>query len=105
MKILYLKGAIAFLIPFLTSMGGVAAQYVLTGVPPHWRVVAIATGCSALVSGLSALSSFLSTTFAEHKAKKEAKLPDSAPLPITGAQVANTPPAPEPPTPISVPAK
>jgi hypothetical protein len=86
-KIVWVKAVIAFLIPFLSGMGGAMAQYTLTGLPPHWKIIAIVFLCSSLVAGLSALSSYLSTSFAEHKAKVEAGNADDSPAPITGAQV------------------
>lgn len=108
-KVVWLKAFISFLIPLLTALVGSLSPYSLTGaVPPNHFAMAI-IAASALIAGASALSSFLSTSFSDHKAKKEAGLTDDAPLPITGAQVKNTPPSPMPPAiapiePISSPA-
>jgi hypothetical protein len=92
-KVIWLKAAIAFLIPFLTTLGGSFALYELTGLPAHYWICLVVVICSSLVAGLSALSSFLSTSYSEHKSKQEAGLPDKGPAPITGAQLAMQKPA------------
>ena len=90
-KVIWLKAAIAFLIPLLAGFGGMFSQYELSGLPLHWKIVLIVTICSALTAAISALASFLSTSFAEHKAKVEAGVDDADPAPITAAQVSASP--------------
>lgn len=103
-KTVWLKAAIAFQIPFFTALGGALTPYVLGGaaIPQsHWlRVALIVVVISAcLVAGYSGLSSFLSTSYSEHKDKLEAGRSDTDPAPISAAQAAsppiqpNTPPA------------
>jgi hypothetical protein len=87
-KVIWLKAGVAFGIPFFTALG-IALEPFSTGdsAQPNvagWLIII----CAPLVAGFSGLGSFLSTTFAEHKAKTEAGLDDSAPAPITQAQAA-----------------
>jgi hypothetical protein len=104
LKIVWLKAAVSFLIPFLTAIGIAVEPYVGADSAQPTLAGWIVLICAPLVAGFSALSSFLSTTFAEHKAKQEAGLDDSDPAPITQAQAAvpivvpaATPPATPPP--------
>jgi hypothetical protein len=90
-KIIWLKAAIATLIPSLVTLTGAFALYENTGLPAHAKIFLCVTFGSAAIAGLSALSSFLSTTFAEHKAQQQAGLDDSDPAPITAAQIATSP--------------
>ena len=67
-KILWLKGCVAFAIPFLTALGAALSPYVGDGSAQPTMVGWIVLICAPLVAGFSALSSFLSTSFADHKA-------------------------------------
>ena len=87
-RIIWLKAAVAFLIPFFATIGGSLAPYALNGLPLHTKIAVIIIICSTMVASLSALGSFLSTTFAEHKAQQQSGLDDTQPPPITAAQVA-----------------
>lgn len=90
-RIIWLKAAVAFLIPFFATIGGSLAPYALNGLPLHTKIAVIIIICSTMVASLSALGSFLSTTFAEHKAQQQSGLDDTQPPPITAAQVAAAP--------------
>src|ERR1035437_1168282 len=90
-KIIWIKAGAAFLIPFFATLGGSFAPYVFDGLPPHWGIIILIIVCSTMVASLSALSSFLSTTFAEHKAQQQSGLDDTSPPPITAAQIAAAP--------------
>src|ERR1039457_5237083 len=90
-KIIWLKAVVAFSVPFFATLGGSFAPYVFDGMPSHWGITILIIICSTMVASLSALSSFLSTTFAEHKAQQQSGLDDSQPPPITAAQMAAAP--------------
>jgi hypothetical protein len=87
-RIIWLKAGVAFSVPFFATIGGSLAPYALNGLPLHTKIAVIIIICSTMVASLSALSSFLSTTFAEHKAQQQSGLDDTQPPPITAAQVA-----------------
>jgi len=65
-QIIWIKAAVAFLVPFLTGFGLAAQPYVgVDAAQPTfagWLVLI----CAPLVAGLSALSSFLSRSYADH---------------------------------------
>src|ERR1035437_9430596 len=90
-KIIWIKAGVAFLVPFFATLGGAFAPYVFDGLPLHWGITILIIICSTMVASLSALSSFLSTTFAEHKAQQQSGLDDTQPPPIPAAQVAAAP--------------
>src|ERR1035441_3473307 len=90
-RIIWLKAGVAFLIPFFATIGGSLAPYALNGMPIHSNIAVVIIVCSTMVASLSALGSFLSTTFAEHKAQQQSGLDDTQPPPITAAQVAAAP--------------
>ena len=69
-EVLRLKGWVSFLIPFLVALSGGLGSYALPGVPRPTLIATIIIVSAALVAGLSGLSSFLSTVFADHKAKQ-----------------------------------
>ena len=71
-EVLILKGWVSFLIPFLVALSGGLGSYALPGVPRPTLIATIIIVSAALTAGLSGLSSFLSTVFADHKAKQEA---------------------------------
>ena len=81
----------AFFVPFFAALGGAFAPYVFDGMPSHWGITILIIICSTMVASLSALSSFLSTAFAEHKLQQQSGLDDSQPPPITAAQMAAAP--------------
>ena len=68
MKIIQVKAAAAFLIPFLTGLGAAIQPYASPDAAmPNvvgWMVIV----CVPTVAGLSALSSFLSTAWTDYKA-------------------------------------
>jgi hypothetical protein len=76
-KIIYIKGAVAFLIPFYTTLGASLAPYAIDGAKPPTTVAVIIIGAAVMVSSLSALGSFLSTSFADHKAEVQSQQPDN----------------------------
>ena len=85
-KIIWLKAWVAFCIPFFTTLGGVLTPYTTGDVHVSSNIwirllIGVIVLSAALVAGFSGLSSFLSTTFAEHKIKQEAGLDDSDPTP------------------------
>src|ERR1017187_4787174 len=90
-RIIWLKAALPILIPFFATIGGSLAPYALNGLPVHTKIAVIIIICSTMVASLSALGSFLSTTFEEHKAQQQSGLDDTQPPPITAAQVAAAP--------------
>src|ERR1035437_4947135 len=90
-KIIWIKAGVAFLVPFFATLGGSFAPYVFDGLPPHWGIIILIIICSTMVASLSALSSFLSTTYSEHKAQIQSGLDDTQPPPITAAQIAAAP--------------
>ena len=69
-NIIYLKAAVAFFIPFFTTLGASLAPYALDGSKPPTWIALVIIAASVLVSSLSALGSFLSTSFADHKAEQ-----------------------------------
>ena len=98
-KIVWLKAGVSFAIPFFTALGIAVQPYVgKDSAQPTfcgWLVLII----TPLVAGLSALSSFLSTTFAEHKAQQAqdavndtAGLPAGLPVVVPPPKVSPTPP-------------
>src|ERR1035437_2005040 len=90
-KIIWLKAGVAFTIPFFTALGIALFPYSADDdAQPNligWLIII----CAPMVAGLSALSSFLSTTFAEPKAQRQSGLDDAQPPPITAAQIAAAP--------------
>jgi hypothetical protein len=76
--IVKLEGWIAFLIPFLSAIGGAS----ILSDTSSGKVIALI--CSALVGGLSGLKSFLSTTFSD-------SLPETPAVKIATEQAAKIP--------------
>jgi hypothetical protein len=62
-KVLYFKGACAFLVPFGTVFG--AAFVTHSQFPGWWQFCGVVAAAS--VAGFSGLSSYLSRTFADHQ--------------------------------------
>ena len=95
-KVVWLKAWGALTIPIFTVIGGALTPYISgDAVIPQshgkrW-LIGIIIFAAAYVAGYSGLTSFLSTTFAEHKAKQESGVDDDQPAPITAAQVAASP--------------
>ena len=90
-KIIWLKASIAALIPSLAALNGAFSLYVNTGLPTHWKIFLVVTLTATAIAGWSALGSFVSTTFADHKAQQQSGLDATPPPPITAAQVAAAP--------------
>jgi hypothetical protein len=90
-RIIWLKAGVAFFVPFFAALGGAFSPYVFDGMPAHWGIAILIIICSTMVASLSALSSFLSKTFAEHVAQQQSGLDDAQPPPITAAQMAAAP--------------
>ncbi len=75
-KVVWIKATIAFQIPFLSALSTGFGPFALSGnAPNHWAIALVLI--AALISGYSGLSSFLSTTFAEHKANVAAGIPEA----------------------------
>lgn len=70
-RIIWLKATIAFLVPFLLGMASGFGPYALVGAAPPNKYALMIIWCTTLGAGASALSSFLSTSYSEHKAKTE----------------------------------
>lgn len=80
-KIIWLKAAVAFGIPFFTAAGGALMPFSTADVAQPSTIGWCIIVSASLVAGFSGLGSFLSTTFAEHKQKQEAGVEDTAPTP------------------------
>jgi hypothetical protein len=95
-EVLRLKGWVSFLIPFLVALSGGLGSYALPGVPRPTVIATIIIASAALVAGLSGLSSFLSTEFADHKAKQDT----NTAAPVTVIPVVPVIPVSQPPQPV-----
>ena len=65
--VIWIDGAIAFLIPFLTTLAAALSPYILADSAQPGTIGWLVILCAPVVAGLSALKSFMSTTFSDAK--------------------------------------
>lgn len=71
-KLIWVKAAIAFLIPLLVTLAAALDPYIGADSAQPTVIGWIVILCAPLVAGLSALKAFLSTDYADHKDEQTA---------------------------------
>jgi hypothetical protein len=92
--IIWIKASVAFLVPFLTGFALAAQPYVGADAAQPTFAGWLVLICAPLVAGLSALSSFLSKSYADHVDSLTPPAPIAAPIipqPQPAADVAKQP--------------